>query len=209
MTLREFLSLLALMIGVAGVWMVSKAIYASPRDILNTTWHYDNWVFPTNEIIKSISKPKADAGISLITVPLAFIIQFFSIILVNAKTPFVNSKLLAALLATAIAITFGALVLSPIHKYTYKKTVEEIKCLAMTDYIKGKFGLIEELNQQPSRPTELKVQFETLESQMKEHFGITRGSSELQSNFVKRVAQKIRYELPKDIALSRLDLKQD
>jgi len=209
MTLREFLSLLALMIGVAGVWMVSNAINASPRDILNTTWHYDNWAFPTNEIIKSIGKPKPDAIISMIAVIIAFIIQFTSIMSVDAKKPFfVNGKLRAVLLAVAI-VAVVALVLSPIHKYTYKKTVEEIKCLAMTDYIEGKFGLIEELNRQPSEPTELKGQFETLEKQMKEYFGITRGSSELPSNFVKRVAQKIRYELPKDIALSRLDLKQD
>jgi hypothetical protein len=75
----------------------------------------------------------------------------------------------------------------------------------MTDYIKGKFGLIEELNQQPSRPTELKGQFETLEKQMKEYFGITRGLSELPSIFVKRVAKKIQYNLPENIDLSKLN----
>jgi len=207
MTLREFLSLLALMIGVAGVLVVSNAINVSPKDILNATWHYDNWAFPTNEVIKSIGKPKADAEISLITVPLAFIIQLLSLIFVDAKTLLVNSKRLAVLLAALVVV--GALALFFVHRVIYEKNVERIKCLAMTDHIEGKFGLIEELNRQPSEPTELKVQFETLESQMKEYFGITRGSSELQSNFVKRVAQKIRYELPKDIALSRLDLKQD
>jgi hypothetical protein len=171
---------------------------------LNTTWHYDNWAFPTNEIIKSIGKPKPDTIISIITVIIAFIFQFTSIVFVDAKIPFVDSKLLAVLLAFAF-IAVGGLILFFVHEGIYEKNVEQIKCLAMTDYIEGKFGLIEELDRQPSRPTELKVQFETLENQMKEYFGITRGLSELPSNFVKRVAQKIRCNLPENIDLSKLN----
>jgi hypothetical protein len=44
-----------------------------------------------------------------------------------------------------------------------------------------------------------------VESLAKEFFGVTRDASELPSDFVKRLAQRIGYKLPENIELSKLN----
>jgi len=134
MALQKFLNLLALMIGVGGVLMVSKAVFLEPKDILKTTYYYSYIGFPSKEFISNKVGPKADVAISVIAVTIAFIIQFASLVIVDSQTPFVDNKLYGTLLAfVSISVVF--LVLFHIHKGIYSKNVSQIKCLEEINYL--------------------------------------------------------------------------
>lgn len=202
MTLQKFLNLLALMIGVAGVLMVSKAVYVKPRDMLKATYHYSAISWPSDEIISNMVSKKVNVTISVITIVIAFIIQFVSLVFVDGQTPFVESRLRGILLTFAL-VTVVFLVLFHIHKGLYRKNEFEIKCLEAENYLER--GLVKELGREQIRVTELRVKFEGLEAMVKEYFEITRESSEIPSDFIKRIAAKIGYKLPQNIALSKLN----
>jgi len=72
MTLQKFLNLLALMIGVGGVLMVSKAVFVEPKEILKTTYYYSHIGFPSKEFISNKVGPKM--ANNTITWPSAFLV---------------------------------------------------------------------------------------------------------------------------------------
>ena len=137
------------MTGVAGVLMVSKAVYVRPQEILKTTYHYGHIGWVSNETISSIAKPKADVSISVVAVILAFMIRFVSLIFVDTKSPFVDSKFQDILLAVAL-VSVGSLVPFHVHRGIYGKNMEQIKCTEASNFLER--GLVKELSRQQSGP---------------------------------------------------------
>jgi hypothetical protein len=202
MPLQKFLNLLALMIGTAGVLLVSKAAYVTPRQMLQATFHYSPIDWPSTEIIANLVAPKADVSISVVTLAIAFAIQFVSIMFVKEETPFLGSKLHGLLLALAFAAVVS-LILYLAHQGVHKQNVEQVKRLKTTDYLER--GLMREMKRSVPNSTELKVEFSGLKHIIGSYFGIEREEGESPSDFVRRVAGLIGFALPEGLDFRKLD----
>ena len=202
MPLQKFLNLLALMIGTAGVLLISKAAYTTPKEILQATFHHSPIGWPSNEIIASLVGPKADVYISVVTLAIAFVIQFVSLVFIDEGTPFLKSTLHGLVLAVAFAAV-ASLILFFAHQGVYRQTTEQVKQLETSNYLQR--GLIEEIGKPTPSPTELRVEFDGLEHIVRTYFGIERGKTESPSEFVRRVAGLIRFKLPEGLNLNELD----
>ncbi len=201
MHLDKFLNLLSLLIGTTGVLLVSKAVLVTPKELLMGTYYYSHIGYPSAEFIESLASPKADAIISVVAIAVAFLIQFVSI-LVDERTPFVESKVHAILLGVAF-VSVGSLLLFFVREGVHSRTVQKTKCMETGNYLQR--DLMRELQRPKINPTELKIAFDGLQRMTQEYFRIEKSKAESPADFVRRIAELVEYKPPDGVDLAELD----
>lgn len=189
MELTKFLSLCGMLAGVVATVFLSKVLFASADSMLRGTYHYSAMGWPSVAILSSMTGQKADTLSSIIFVLLALFFQLCSTFVKNdiyftslwQRAAIIAVVLIGVITLTVYYVGIGA-----------KKSFElEIKRLAAKDYITSAIN---------ERSCPLYVDVRAIADQ---YFGFKKEDKEKDSDFVKRFASYLGYEVPENTDFSK------
>lgn len=189
MKLDKFLSFCGMMFAVIAVFFVSKVLLASAGDLLEATIHHSPTGWPSTKIISNMASHKADTWASVILICFAFVSQMWSLF-VNSDVSLPGSMKKAVLMGIMLVVIVAAI----IHQVSIgiRRSFEtDIKKLEAKHYLKS--GVEER-----SAP-----RYSGIEAIADQYFSLTRESDEEKADFLKRFAEYLDYDLPKNADLSK------
>jgi uncharacterized membrane protein len=188
MALDKFLSLCGTILGFIAVVLISKVLLASPDQVLRETYHYSPMGWPSVAIISNRAAQKADTLSSVILVSLAFALQFCSLF-IKTDRHFTSGWLKAVIIAISLVgiLTVTAYQIGSGAKKSYEM---EIKMLAARNYVKSAIEGCCPL-------------YSDVQAVANQYFGLRMEDKENSSDFVKRFATYLGYELPEKIDFSK------
>lgn len=189
MELSKFLSLCGVVFGFIAVLFLSKVLSAGADKMLHGTYHYSPMGWPSVQIISDRAGQKADTLSSVFLVFLALSLQACAIV-VNNNVNFTTSWKRAILIGVALV----AVVTVIIHevdigmKRYYEK---EIKRLAAKDRVKSSI-------ERMSVPL-----YSDVQAIAEQYFGFRKEAKEENTDFVKRFAAFLGYDVPANADFSK------
>ena len=189
MELIKFINLCVILLGVIAAIFLSKALFLNAEKILRTTYHYSPMGWPSVNIISDKAGQKADTLASLILIFIVFFLQSCSLF-IKRDILFTNSWKTGVLTAIVFLIVLTFIVYN--INVSFKKYFEkEIKILAARDYIKSDF-------EESPMP-----QYASIEAIASQYFNFRKKDDENNSEYVKRFALFLDYDIPKETDFSK------
>ncbi|HBG28815.1 MAG: hypothetical protein A2Y10_06865 [Planctomycetes bacterium GWF2_41_51] len=188
MDFAKFLNLCATLLGFIAILFLSKALITSAEQILRSTYHYSAMGWPSVAIISDKASQKSDTFVSVFLI--IFVLGFqLGALFIKDDIPFIKSLQKGIIISIVFVIMVS--IITYLISFTIKKNFEkDIKIIAARDRM--------ELEFKSSCPL-----YRDVEGIAKEYFGITKNIAEDDSDFVRRFAQYINYEVPKDANFSK------
>jgi len=189
MELCKFLNFCGMLFGIIAIFFVSKVLLASAGDLLEATTHHSPIGWPSTNIISNMASHKADTLASIVLICFTFASQMCALF-VNNNIFFPGSMKKAVLMGIMLVIVVAVIVYQ--IEIGVKKSFEmNIKRLEARNYIKSDV-------ENPIAPL-----YSDVEAIAKQYFNFTKESDEENSDFLKRFAKYLGYDIPKNADLSK------
>jgi len=191
MNIDRFLNILSASIGSMGaLFLAIGVLVLSDKDMVHGTFNYSPMGWPSNEIISSMAIQKGHTQIGVTYILIAFLLQVVCLIFLKDEVGFVKSRLNGTLLAGGLVIILAIVAcladkgLCEYHKLNMKKIVAR-------DYLESNIK---------ERESPLYADVQTIANQ---YFSFKKTTEENGSDFIKRFAKHVGYDLPKDANFSK------
>lgn len=189
MELTKFLNFCGMLFGMMAVFFLSKVLFASAGDLLEATTHYSPIGWPSAKIISNMANNKADTWASVILILFAFASQMCALF-VNGNV-FVPGSTIKALMMGIALVAVVAVIIYQVSIGAKRSFETTIKRLEAKEYVKSAV-------EDQSVPV-----YSSIEAIAEQYFNLTRESDEKEPDFLKRFAEYLEYDLPKNADLSK------
>lgn len=189
MELTKFLNFCGLMFGMMAVFFLSKVLFASAGDFLDATSHHSPIAWPSINILSNMASHKADTWASVILIFFAFALQLCALF-VNDDVSIPGGTKRAVLMGIAL-VALMSVIIHQVNIGAKRSFETTIKRVEARDYIRR---AVEER----SVP-----QYSGVEAIAEQYFNLARESDEKKPDFLRRFAEFLEYDLPKNADLSK------